>query len=205
MRRCSEPLAIQFVALSQVAGFFKRERDPLQSTDHAFARFLVPSMCDFEGWALFVDGDMLFLEDVAKLWELRDGRRAVMVVQRDQHPQDAGTKFYGRAQTSYPRKNWSSVMLLNTTVCRRLMPAYVETAKGLDLHQFKWVVDDTDIGALPAQWNHLVGVDAPRPDAAIVHYTLGMPYVEGKEFCEYAAEWREEYRHMITDAGAQHA
>ena len=37
-----------------------RERNPLQSTDFAFSRFLVPYLRGDAGWALFVDCDMLF-------------------------------------------------------------------------------------------------------------------------------------------------
>ncbi|NBR29730.1 MAG: aminotransferase class V-fold PLP-dependent enzyme, partial [Betaproteobacteria bacterium] len=33
---------------------------------------------------------------------------------------------------------------------------YVNTASGLELHQFKWLGDDSLIGELPHRWNHLV-------------------------------------------------
>ena len=45
-RRASQPVAIAPVMLSQLAGVFKRERNPLQSTDFSFSRFLAPWMCD---------------------------------------------------------------------------------------------------------------------------------------------------------------
>jgi hypothetical protein len=194
--RASEPVAVQYLDLRQLRGVFDRPRDPLQSTEFAFSRFLAPYLCDFEGWSLFADGDMICLDDLAALWALRDPAYAVQVVKRESHQITAdGRKFLDRPQTAYPRKNWSSVMLFNNARCRALSPGYVATARGLDLHQFAWL-DDREIGALPREWNHLVGVDA-RGGAAggtakIVHFTLGMPYFNGLRECEYALEWRQE-------------
>lgn len=53
-------------------------------------------------------------------------------------------------------------MLFNNARCRALTPDYVNTATGLDLHQFKWLANDELIGALPDRWNYLVGYHAPR-------------------------------------------
>ena len=69
--------------LSQLGAELTRERHPLQSTDFAFSRFLVPLLSGFEGWALFMDCDMLMLDDVARLWALRDERYAVQVVKHE--------------------------------------------------------------------------------------------------------------------------
>jgi hypothetical protein len=88
-------------------------------------------------------------------------------------------------------------MLFNNTKCKALTPDYVNTATGLQLHQFKWLGDDELIGALPATWNHLVGYSAPRADAANVHYTLGGPYFEEFRDCEHAQAWFAERAHSI--------
>ena len=58
------------------------------------------------------------------------------------------------------------------------------------------------IGEIPSRWNHLVGYNAPRRDAALVHYTLGGPYFEDYKNCEYAEEWRAE-RDAVLYAGRQ--
>ena len=58
------------------------------------------------------------------------------------------------------------------------------------------------IGALPDRWNHLVGYNAPRADAALVHYTLGGPYFAEYAACEYAAEWHRERDAMLVAAAA---
>jgi lipopolysaccharide biosynthesis glycosyltransferase len=195
-RRASLPVSIAPVMLSQLQGVFSRERHPLQSTDFSFSRFLAPSLAGFSGWTLFMDCDMLMLDDVAKLWALRDDRHAVMVV-KHQHVPKEDRKFLNEPQTKYEKKNWSSVMLFNNARCRTLTPEYVNSASGLELHQFKWLDGDDQIGALPARWNHLVGYDAPSRDAALVHYTLGGPYFDAYRDCEYSSEWLAERDAML--------
>ena len=184
----SEPVCVAPLMLSQLTGIFHRERNPLQSTDFAFSRFLVPYLCGYEGWAVFTDCDMLVHDDIAKLWALRDDRYAVMCVQHQHQPRE-DIKFLNAVQTKYEKKNWSSVMLFNNARCRALTPDYVNTATGLELHQFKWLGDDGLIGPLPHRWNHLVGYDAPSPDTSLVHYTLGGPYFHEFRDCEYSREW----------------
>lgn len=188
--RASVPVSIAPLALSGLSRVFSRERDPLQSTDFAFTRFLVPYLCAFRGWALFIDCDMLMLDDIANLWALRDERYAVQVVQHTHEPRES-RKFLGAVQTQYARKNWSSVMLFNNDYCRALSPRYVSSAPGLRLHQFHWL-RDYEIGALPARWNHLVGYDMPRDDAALLHYTCGGPWFEEYRGSEYASVWLAE-------------
>lgn len=149
--RSSKPVSITEIRLEQLEDF-SRPWNPLQSTEFSFSRFMVPCLCDYEGWAIFMDCDMLCLGDVADLWSLRDDRYAVQVVKHDYRPTET-TKFLNQPQTLYAKKNWSSVMLFNNAKCQALTPEYVNTATGLDLHQFKW----TDaVGDLPEEWNHLV-------------------------------------------------
>ena len=195
--RASTPVSVAPLMLSQLTGVFARERSALQSTEFAFSRFLTPYLSGYEGWSLFTDCDMLVLDDLARLWALRDDRYAVMVVKHDHRPREA-VKFLGQPQTAYPKKNWSSVMLFNNARCRALSPQYVSSAAGLELHQFKWLADEALIGALPGRWNHLVGYDPPSRDVSLVHYTLGGPYFEAYRDCEYAEAWRRERDRMLA-------
>ncbi|MCC6532788.1 MAG: glycosyltransferase [Burkholderiales bacterium] len=194
--RASCPVAIVPLALSQLRGVLSRERHPLQSTDFSFSRFLTPYLSDFAGWSIFMDCDMLVLDDVATLYALRDERYAVMVVKHEHTPRER-VKFLDQPQSAYEKKNWSSVMLFNNARCRSLTPEYVNTASGLELHQFKWLPDDALIGELPHAWNHLVGYDPPRPGRSLVHYTLGGPYFDEYRDCEYAGEWFAERDRML--------
>jgi hypothetical protein len=187
-KHASQPVAIAPIALDQLRPEFDRPRDPLQSTDFSFSRFLTPHLSGYAGWSLFMDCDMLLRTDIAELWKLRDERHAVMCVKHNHMPRES-TKFLGETQSKYAKKNWSSVMLFNNARCTALTLDYVARASGLELHQFKWLGDDELIGALPHRWNHLVGVDAYDPDAAIVHYTIGGPYFDEYRDCDYADEW----------------
>ena len=194
--RASEPVAITPLALLQLKNMLSRARDPLQSTEFSFSRFLTPCLSGYEGWSLFMDCDMLMLGDIARLWGLRDERYAVQVVKHDHKPRET-TKFLGTTQTSYAKKNWSSVMLLNNAKCRRLTPDYVNTASGLELHQFKWLDSDDLIGALPHRWNHLVGYDAPSDPISVAHYTIGGPYFPEYADCPLSDKWRAERDAML--------
>ena len=168
--RASEPVSITPIMLSQLDGLMTRERNPLQSTDFSFSRFLTPYLCDFEGWAVFMDCDMLVLDDIAKLWALRDDAYAVQVVKHDHVPEEE-VKFLGATQTKYEKKNWSSVMLFNCAKCQALTPDYVNTASGLQLHRFQWLDSD--------------------------HYPIGGPYFEEFKTTDYADEWFDEKDRML--------
>jgi len=120
-----------------------------------------------------------------------------MVVKHDHVPRET-VKFLGEAQSKYEKKNWSSVMLMNCERCTALTPEFVNTASGLELHQFKWLGTDELIGEIPSAWNHLVGYDPPRADAALVHFTIGGPYFEEYRDCEYAQEWRDARQEMLA-------
>ena len=198
--RASVPVATAPVMLSQLKGVFQRSHNALQSTEFSFSRFLTPYLAGYAGWALFMDCDMLMLEDIAELWKVRDERYAVQVVKHVHVPKE-DVKFLGHTQTKYEKKNWSSVMLMNCARCKALTPEFVNTASGLELHQFKWLESEDLIGALPARWNHLVGYDAPRADAAVAHFTIGGPWFEGYAGSEYAPQWRAEREAMLGARG----
>jgi hypothetical protein len=156
------------------------------STEFALTRFLVPELADYKGWALFLDCDFLFREDVAELLSWADDDFALMCVHHVHRPKEK-IKMDGQKQTSYQKKNWSSLMLWN---CGHLLHAgQVERVKrwpGLWLHQFRWLPSES-IGALPERWNWLEGSSEP----AAVHYTRGVPSMSGYESSAYADEWRE--------------
>lgn len=196
--RASEPVLIAPLMLSQLKKQLWRERHPLQSTDFSFSRFLVPLLSGFEGWSLFCDSDMLMIDDIANLWSLRDDRFAVQVVKHDHKPADT-VKFLDQPQRPYEKKNWSSVILFNNARCQALTADYVNTATGLELHQFKWLGDDSLIGELPHRWNHLVDYDPALPpeQVSLLHYTEGGPYFEAYRNCGYAGLWFAERDRML--------
>jgi hypothetical protein len=196
LMRSSQPVCIHPVMLSQLHGVYTRDRDPFASTEFSFSRFLVPYLSGYEGWSLFIDNDMLVLDDIAKLWSLRDERYALMCTKHDHIPKEE-TKFLGAVQTKYEKKNWSSLMLFNNSRCKVLTPNYVNSASGLELHQFKWLPDDELIGAIPLRWNHLVGYSPANGEVSIAHFTHGGPYFPEYEHCEFSDEWHRERSEML--------
>ena len=197
--RASKPVAIIPIMLTQIKDFFNREMNPLQSTQFSFSRFLTPYLSDYKGWSIFMDCDMIVLDDIVNLYNLKDDKYSLMCVKHNHIPKE-DTKFLGAVQTKYEKKNWSSVMLFNNEKCKALTPEYVNTATGLELHQFKWLENDDLIGEIPDKWNHLVGYQEPRKGVSLVHYTLGGPYFNEYKGCEYEKEWLEEKAKMLNFA-----
>lgn len=181
MRHASCPLSITPVMQGSLRtmGLYTREPDRRASTEFSLTRFLVPYLCGYEGWALFLDCDMLCQDDISQLFAqgMASPDRALRCVQHDYVPSTT-IKMDGCVQTSYPRKNWSSVMLFNTERCRALSPEYVNRATPADLHQMRWLSDE-EIGAMPIEWNWLVGEYPSHPAAGLLHYTLGGPWLPG--------------------------
>ncbi|MBT5241780.1 MAG: glycosyltransferase [Rhodospirillaceae bacterium] len=202
--RSSEPVTVSPLMLSELTNIFSREAHPLQSTEFSFSRFLVPYLSGYKGWSLFCDCDMLMLDDIANLWSLRDDSYAVQVVKHDHKPKEE-KKFLDQPQSKYEKKNWSSVILFNNERCTALTTDYVNTATGLELHQFKWLQNDALIGGLPAGWNHLVDYDAnlPEEELSLIHFTEGGPYFDDYKNCSYANLWFTE-RDAMTYAGRNH-
>ena len=170
-----------------------REVDQLASTEFTFTRFLIPELNEFEDWALFIDCDFVFLDDVAKLFAQVEDRYAVMCAHHDYTPKE-GTKMDGQQQTQYPRKNWSSMMLINCSHLsnRQLTKEVVnnENKTGAYFHRFSWL-DDIEVGKLSHEWNWLVGWYKEPEDGSprALHYTEGGPWFEDYQDCEYANEY----------------
>jgi hypothetical protein len=163
------------------------------ATEFAVSRFLVKAL-NRNGWALFMDCDMLVRADINELFDLCDPGMAVMCVKHEHRPAE-GTKMDGQVQTTYARKNWSSVFAINCDhpANAALTVDLVNSVPGRDLHRFCWLEDEY-IGALPVAWNWLAGHSDPGIDPKIVHHTEGSPCLPGYENTPFADEWRAALR-----------
>lgn len=203
-RYATQPLELHAISMSSCPGLYTRPTRILHtggywdeiseapmSTSHAIARFLVPFLCGYQGWALFTDGDVLCRTDVAQLFALADERYAVQVVHHQYAPVSA-EKMDGQVQTRYPRKNWSSVMLFNCghPLNKALTVDHVNAVPGRDLHRFDWLPDEW-VGPLPESWNWLAGHSSPTITPDLVHFTEGVPDMPGYEHGPYTDEWYE--------------
>lgn len=198
LRRASGPISITPIVRSSLSKLYTRRRNQFESTEFSFTRFLTPYLADYDGFALFLDCDMLCLADITQLLTIVDEQpgRAVYVCKHDYIPR-SNKKFLDQPQTAYPRKNWSSLMLFDTGRCKMLTQHYVNTASGLDLHRFNWL-DNYSIGNIPLEWNYLVDEDNQSSlNPKIIHYTNGGPWFEEYKYCEHADLWFAEFQHMI--------
>lgn len=154
--------------------------DAPMTTEFAISRFAIPFLQD-SGIALFIDCDMICLDDITNLFNLMDKKYAVMVVKHNYQPTE---KYHdaGLLQTFYQRKNWSSAVLWNLDhpSNKNLTLKMLNTLPGRDLHAFCWLKDE-EIGELPQAWNYLVGVNqaADLKQQKMLHYTNGQPGWEG--------------------------
>ena len=159
------------------------------STEFAISRFLVPHLAG-EGWAAFMDCDMLARANLTRMFDALDPSFAVYCVKHDHRPR--GTqKMDGQVQSQYSRKNWSSFCVFNCDhpANKALTVELVNTLPGRDLHRFCWL-DDSEIGELGPEWNFLVGHSDPSIEPKVVHFTEGTQHMPGYENVPYADEWR---------------
>ena len=197
LRNSSTPITISPINLNNLKNIYTRKQDPLASTEFSFSRFLVPHLMNYNGWAIFMDSDMVMLSDITELWNLRNEDYAIQVCKHDYTP-SSKNKFLGNNQTIYAKKNWSSLMLMNTSKCKTLTPEYVNTKSGLELHQFKWL-DENLIGSIPLEWNWLVGEYPYKKEVHNIHFTEGGPYFKDYKNTEYANEWFNIYNMIKID------
>jgi len=168
-----------------------------KSNDFIYSRFLTPYLNNFNGWAIFADGDMICQADIKELWDLRDHSKALLVVKHD-YQTKAHKKYLGNVNENYPRKNWSSVILWNCAHPKHkiLTPEFIASQTGKYLHRFSWL-DDSDIGELPKEWNWLAIEYPENKNAKLIHYTLGTPCFKEYKNTEMADIWYETYNRTI--------
>jgi hypothetical protein len=135
-------------------------------TAFTYSRFLVPYLSGFEGRSLFLDSDILVRGDVYTMTQAFT-EEGLYIVKGER-------KF-----------EWPSVMLFSNWMFRQLTPEYVQNPAN-KLFDFGWAFNQHQ---LPKEYNHLVGYDAPNPDAKIVHFTMGIPVWPETKNCEFAKEW----------------
>ena len=189
----SEPVSIAPLHLDLMRKFYYAgHRDG--SNAFVYSRFLIPWLQHFKDWAIFVDGsDMICRGDIAELWDIRQEQYAVMVVKHDyqtKHPR----KYVGTAMESdnrdYPRKNWSSVMLINCVhpSWRVITPDALMTFTGEQLHQFKFLPESL-VGEIPKAWNWLASEHGESKDAKLIHFTAGIPAWPAYAESAHADDW----------------
>ena len=104
-----------------------------------------------------MDCDRLCLGDIKELDDLEMSQYALRVVKHNHRPTEK-LKMDGKIQTVYPRKNWSSLMIINCQQLKLWTKEVVENMSGAYLHRFKDIPDEK-ISDIPRTWNTLDWTD----------------------------------------------
>lgn len=170
------------------------------STEFSHTRFLVPALMKYQGWALFMDSDMVWDSNIKDLFALCDDKYAVMCVKHNHKPAE-GSKMDGVPQSQYYRKNWSSFVLWNCShpANRFLTPEIISTRPGGELHRFSWL-QDHQIGALPPEYNWIQGLSPATAIPKVIHYTEGGPWFTDYIDVKHADIWWKYYQRWL-DSG----
>lgn len=171
-----------------------------------YARFRIPELCGFQGWAIFVDASDMLVNggNISELWEMRDHKKAVQVVKHEYQTKHE-RKYVGTELESdnkdYPRKNWSSVIIWNCG--HQAHKDHRDLLRGNDgsiLHRFSWL-DDEQIGELPREWNWLADEYGPNDEAKLLHWTAGIPGFYQYRDAAHAQEWKAAARKVTRGMG----
>ena len=167
------------------------------SNDFIYSRFLTPYLMNFNGWAIYADGDMVCLNDIKKLWDLRDNKFAIQVVKHD-YKTKIKSKYWGNKNEDYPRKNWSSLILWNCEHYshRVLTPEFIQKQTGAFLHRFSWV-KDKEIGSIVKEWNWLAMEYEEKKDINLIHYTIGTPCFEEYQDKSLSFFWKKSFLNLL--------
>jgi hypothetical protein len=168
------------------------------SNAFTLSRFLVPKLMGYQGHAIFADAcDMLCLGDIAELDALFDPQFAVQVVKHPPYKTQHRTKYRCTSMEcpnlNYERKNWMSVAIFNCAHpawridINELLPA--------DLLGLRFL-KDSEIGALPAEWNRLVDEGQEHEGGKVLHWTAGMPAFDYYTSAPAADLWHFARREM---------
>lgn len=152
--------------------FFDPVSQAPASTEFSITRF-IPIVTQIRGWGIFMDCDMVFVDDIWKIFDELDGNYAVQCVKHDHRPTET-VKMDNQPQTVYERKNWSSFFAFNAghPANQNLSLKKINEWPGRFLHGFAWL-EDKDIGELQTGWNWLVNVQEEPETLFNAHYTLG--------------------------------
>ena len=164
-----------------------------ESTEFSFTRFYVPLLCNYEGIAMFCDNDFLWKCDPRQIRKYINLYN-LAVVKHDDYEAESN-KMDGIVNKSYPKKNWSSLMVFrNKWYKDKLTKEYLDNATPAQLHEFHFI-NEENIGSIPKEFNSLVGYYDLK-GAKALHYTNGGPWFDSYKDTEASEEWRRVYNSL---------
>lgn len=149
----------------------QQEGERVGGTNFGFVRFIIPSMFNFEGKAIYVDADQLVLTDVEGLWSSLDDEHDIAVVQNAEG--FFGDKVVQQCnQTSVMvlncerLKNWDPKTLFDNVVPNRA-PLEDNQIHYRDFIKLDWM-DQSRLQSLDPRWNHF---NIIQDDSKLVHFS----------------------------------
>ena len=74
-------------------GWYTRPIDKLASTEFTFTRFLIPELTNYDGWAVFMDSDMILTTDIKELFEQANDPKYSYFTSTDDHMMEFNSKL----------------------------------------------------------------------------------------------------------------
>tara|TARA_Y100000766_G_C18882627_1_gene594226 strand:+ start:711 stop:1361 length:651 start_codon:yes stop_codon:yes gene_type:complete len=174
-------------------GVYSREDVEGESTEFSFTRFYVPLLSDYKGISMFCDNDFLWKCNPEELLDYMDNHKLGVVMHDDYEA--TGTKMDGIVNKTYPRKNWSSLMVFKNEGFKDiLVKEYLDNASPAELHQIKWACNKC-VSSIPKKYNCLVG-HYDCTNAKALHYTNGGPWFDKYKNSEKSLEWWKVYESL---------
>lgn len=178
----------------EAKNIYYRENDQLASTEFTYTRFLPPYLNNYQDICLFCDSDFLwecdiYAEMTPYIHQMLQNNKAIYCVQHDYVPQNT-IKMDNYQQTTYPRKNWSSLILFNCNHpdVKNLTVENVNNQSPAWLHRMKWC-QDKNIGKLPHTYNYINTVYYDIDNPKVIHYSDGGPWHYNYQNCKYSEKW----------------
>lgn len=131
-------------------------------TPFTFQRFAIPSLCNYQGRAIYLDSDMLVFQDIQALWQ-----------QSFETPQGTADLLSVSEPESSDRPPQYSVMLLNCAQLNWDAPSLIRQLESGRWNYQQFVLEmapaSRKAATLPAGWNDLERYTSGQ--TALVHYT----------------------------------
>ncbi len=157
-------------------------------TEFSFARFVIPSLCAYEGRAVYMDSDMLVSADIGELWDTEMQGAAIAIEKGSRDQADRGKH--------------AAVMLLD---CAKLPWKVDEIVAGLGTrYAYKALMQVDPLlqpgmmrELIPAGWNELDHFEPGR--TRNIHYTkiVTQPWVHALH--PQGKPWVEEVARMLAE------
>ena len=181
-------MSVSVVPLCDLAVPLPRDPKNNPRTGFSFARFLIPSLCGYEGRAIYLDADMLVFSDIAALWTV---------------PMNGADIVCAEETSGSGRIRQYSVMVMN---CANLNWNIDGVVQGLDdgqydyrqlMHEFCLVSPEKINADVPYEWNSLEFFEPGK--TCLIHYTdmPSQPWVSSRN--PNGAIWYQYLRDAVDE------